>query len=460
MSFNVKRQLLGAAGAGGGGAYFVARWTQSYDADKRNTIHAVVDSSDNIYVDFDYKQSSNNWRTGVIKFDSGGNVLADRYLTNTLHRPPFNKGELFTGTWYPAVDNTNGKLGLVVKSNSFYGNLVKLNTSDLTFSSGNPGSFPSGNTYGFQAASGNSYLVGGVGFGSPYQGFVAKFNSSNTQQWSKGLGMYDPYYSQKGVYFLGGHEDSSGNVYIGGLYPYLNYEALVVKLNSSGSPTWYRTRKEDNNNCLPVINVDSSGNVYAAGTIGLSNGAQLAYITKWNSSGTFQWDYIHQYDDQRAAFQSIDFDSSGNVYVAGSQQEDPNGNFAGNWRNIGCVVKLNSSGTVQWQRGFANSTATNSVGQNKYTTVAIDSNDDMILSTCESDGTNVKFYLLRLPNDGTLTGSYGGVGVKYDSTGYGDKAVGSSRTPVDAGSGNVTRTALTNSVGSTDISYSVSSQTI
>jgi len=459
MSFNVKRQLLAAAGAGGGGAYFISKWTLPYDPDKRNTIHAVVDSSDNIYVDFDYKQSTNNWRTGVIKFDNGGNVLADRYLTNTIAREPFSTGSLFTGTWQGAVDSTNGKLGLVVKSNSFYGNLVRLNVSDLTFSSGNVGSFPSGNTWGFHAKSGNSYQVGGVATGNPYQGFVAKFNSSDTQQWSKGLGMYNPAFSQIGVQFEGGHEDSSGNVYIGGLYPYSNWEALVVKLSSSGSPTWYRTRKEDNNNALPVINVDSSGNVYAAGNIGLSNGTPLQYLVKWNSSGTFQWDYIHQYDDQRGVFQSIDFDSSGNVYVAGTQQESP-GNFAGSWRNIGVVVKLNSSGTVQWQRGFANSTATSSVGQDKFTTVAIDSNDDMVLSTCESDGTSVKCYLLRLPNDGTLTGSYGSVGVKYDSTIYGDKAVGSSRTPVDAGSGNVTRTALTNSVGSTDISYSVTTQTI
>lgn len=249
-------------------------------------------------------------------------------------------------------------------------------------------------------------------------------------------------------------------MYVGGLYPYSNWEAIVVKLDSSGSPQWRVTRKNDNNNALPVINVDSSGNVYAAGNIGLSNGTPLAYVVKFNSSGTFQWDYIHQYDDQRGVFTSIDFDSSGNVYVAGTQQEDGNGSFAGSWRYIGVVVKLNSSGTVQWQRGFANSTATSSVGQNKFTTVAIDSNDDMILSTCESDGSSPKFYLLRLPNDGSLTGSYGSVGVKYASTGYSDKAIGSSRTPISAGDSGVSTTALTNSVGSTDISYSVTTQTV
>lgn len=457
MSFNVKRQLLGAAGAGGGGAYFISKWTTNYDADKRNTIHAVVDSSDNIYVDFDYLQSGTSYRTGLIKFDNAGNKLADRYIGNTLHREMYFQGNVFGGTWNSAIAS-NGNYHIVCKTNSYRANQVIIDPDALTVDANYLNYHPSGNGYGFQAASGNFYLIGAAGVGGP--SYYTKYNSSGTQQYRKHIYLNNIYSDPSGCFFTGGHEDSSGNLYLGGTYAYSNYEAAVIKFNSSGTYQWLATRKFDNNNNLPAINVDSSGNVYAAGNIGLSNGTLLAYIVKWNSSGTFQWDYIHQYDDQQGCFQSIDFDSSGNVYVAGSQQEDGNGSFAGSWRNIGVVVKLNSSGTVQWQRGFANSTATSSVGQNKFTTVAIDSNDDMVLSTCESDGTNVKFYLLRLPNDGSLTGSYGSVGVKYDSTGYGDKAIGSSRTPSVYSTGTPNVSNLSSTLTATDISYSVTTQTV
>lgn len=460
MSFNVKRQLLGAAGAGGGGAYFIAKWQTPYDPNKRNTIHGVVDSSDKIYVDFDYTESGSTRRTGVMKFDNAGTLLADRYLTGTVAREPFCTSSVFNGTWQSAVDSTNGKLGVVVKSNSFYANLIKLNTSDLTFSSGNVNSFVTGNTWGFHAESGNSYQIGGAATGNPLQGFVAKYNSSNTQQWSRDYQFYNPYYDQIGAQFIGGYEDSSGNVYAGGLYPRSNWDSIVMKLNSSGSPQWYVSRNDDQNSSLPIIRADSSGNVYVGGILGINpQERMLFYVAKYNSSGTFQWDYILQSSLYKGAVQSIDLDSSGNVYVAGTISRG-SGNFSTSYRNIGVVAKFNSSGTLQWQRGIGPSTANVSVGQDKYTTVRIDSNDDMVITTCEPNGNYPFFYLLRLPNDGSLTGTYSTVAVKYDSTSFSDTTYGSSTTVVSAGDSPTTTTSLTNSVGSTDISYSITSETL
>jgi len=58
----------------------------------------------------------------------------------------------------------------------------------------------------------------------------------------------------------------------------------------------------------------------------------IAYIAKLNpSTGEIVWDYVHckVSDPQRGGFQSVDFDSSGNVYAAGIVAEDqyPNGDF-------------------------------------------------------------------------------------------------------------------------------------
>jgi len=125
------------------------------------------------------------------------------------------------------------------------------------------------------------------------------------------------------------------------------------------------------------VAVDSSGNVYAAGSQsrngaynygsgninGTSNGSN-SVLVKYNSSGTAQWAKTitktinNMYGGP--VFSSVTVDSSGNVYVAGSQY--------GNGSLITCyysdnvyitgkanyynpvLVKYNSSGIVQWAK--------------------------------------------------------------------------------------------------------------
>ena len=77
----IMMQLLGAAG--GGANFFISVIETAVDANERNCMHGVVDSSDNIYVDFDYEESSTGYM-GLVKYNSAGDVLAQRRLTNTV----------------------------------------------------------------------------------------------------------------------------------------------------------------------------------------------------------------------------------------------------------------------------------------------------------------------------------------------------------------------------------------
>ena len=107
--------------------------------------------------------------------------------------------------------------------------------------------------------------------------------------------------------------------------------------------------------------MDSSGNVYCAGatysSLGETNGGSRdAFVMKLNSSGVVQW--IRQlgavtsvpYGSASSSdyCYGVSVDSSGNVYCAGATYSSL-GETNGGSRDA-FVMKLNSSGVVQWIR--------------------------------------------------------------------------------------------------------------
>ena len=153
------------------------------------------------------------------------------------------------------------------------------------------------------------------------------------------------------------------------------------------------------------IAIDSSDNVYVFG-YAFSTGAGSAdvLLAKYNSSGTIQWQRVlggAGYDAAR----SVAIDSSDNLYVLGYTTSTGAGSADF------LVAKYNSSGTVQWQRVLGGSNG--DYGQS----VAIDSFGDVyVLGYSGSTGAGGNDLLLaKLPNDGSLTGTYelDGVNIVY-----------------------------------------------
>ena len=456
----IMMQLLGAAG--GGANYFISIINTPSDANERNTMHGVVDSSDNIYVDFDYEDSSTGYM-GLVKYNSAGDVLAQRRLTNTVYRPGEGQ-DLFISGW-PSLVDSNDNYYIIAKGSQGYQNPVflKINPANLTITSKYEKEFSSGALYGgFYDSSANFYLCGSTGYSGV--GNVAKFNSSGSQQWAKTMNQNSGS-GGTGFFWTCGGVDSSGNVYVCGTQPRFGYRGAVAKYNSSGTNQWTKWIYEGNeNNSFFQVKCDSSGNPYVVGNMGSSGNKQISYIAKLNSSnGSIVWDYSHDKvgDVQRGGFQSIDFDSSDNVYVAGVANEDkyPNGSFYGSYRNIGIYVKLNSSGTVQWQRGLSHTTGTSASNGRTFSTIAIDSKDDMILTSAQSDSSAgpVRYYVARLPNDGSLTGSYGSISAKYGATDLGDINVGGEGTP-SHGNSTTSTTNITSNMADGSNTYTINTQ--
>lgn len=149
--------------------------------------------------------------------------------------------------------------------------------------------------------------------------------------------------------------DSSNNVYIAG-HSNLQangqgsflYASLLIKFNSKGEQQWQKTTMLDsigkdinvNGMCL-----DSSGNIFITGVCGAGGDVGAMFITKYDSSGTFQWSYSLNFNNGSSIYDyssSIVSDSSGNVYMCGTQ-------IGGTTSNL-VLAKYNGSGTYQWQK--------------------------------------------------------------------------------------------------------------
>ena len=237
----------------------------------------------------------------------------------------------------------------------------------------------SGNVY--VAGSTSSQGAGGI------DALITKYNTSGTIQWQRILG---------GIGTDVGYSvavDSSGNVYVAGSTSSQgagSNDVLIAKYNTSGAIQWQRVLGGTGAEIGYGVAVDSSGNVYVAGSTTLVSTASIM-ITKYNTSGTIQWQrkLTGAYD---AVANGIALDSSANVYVVGValSPEDV------------IIAKYNTSGTIQWQRKLSGTSTDQGFG------IVLDNSGNMYIAGRTSTVDSVDAVLIaKLPSDGSLTGTYG-----------------------------------------------------
>ena len=177
--------------------------------------------------------------------------------------------------------------------------------------------------------------------------------------------------------------DSSGNVYIAGS-TYLTYSSGgVAKLNSSSEIQWSKYTNVGTPGTQALfyaVHVDDSGNVYVGGNTEPSHDAILF---KYNSSGVLQWKKELGTTSSSEYINGLAMDSSGNIYAASYMGSKP------------AVIKLNSSGNTIWQRRYDKNGS--SAG------VAIDSSDNVYLvgSTSGAGQGGDDILLIKYNSSGT-----------------------------------------------------------
>ena len=240
----------------------------------------------------------------------------------------------------------------------------------------------------------SGYTAAALGGDQTSKALVAKYNSSGAIQWQRTLN--NPNYH---MYAYGLALDSSGNVYLAGDYSSSSAkEIFIAKYNNSGTLQWQRYIGGSGAQEGWDVGVDSSDNVYVIGNNNASGqGGADVLIAKYNSSGTIQWKRILGGTASDEAH-AISFDSSDNVYFSGKANDSLT-------RIL--IAKYNSSGTIQWQRTFGGSTSGSSdswgmtvSGSNVYVV-------GMTRSHSSLSTTGTAAIVVKLPNDGSLTGTYG-----------------------------------------------------
>tara|TARA_R110000823_G_scaffold299331_1_gene420055 strand:- start:1801 stop:3132 length:1332 start_codon:yes stop_codon:yes gene_type:complete len=258
-------------------------------------------------------------------------------------------------------------------------------------------------------SSGNIIIAATASFSGTYNIYVVKLNSSGVIQWQKN---FHPTYpgdtnSNDGARCVA--VDSSDNIFVGGFASGSPDPLFVMKLNSSGTSQWQRCLNTDragstNDGEAYDISVDSSGNVLVCG--------KYSYYTSilWklnNSNGLIQWGRQLYTSGKDSAFNGVATDSSDNVYVVGYSD----GTTVEGGKEA-MLAKYNSAGSLLWQRSF-NTNPSSLTPNTEFYAIALDSNQDMIItgSARPDDFNSYNFQqdmiVVKLPNDGSLTGTYG-----------------------------------------------------
>jgi hypothetical protein len=174
-----------------------------------------------------------------------------------------------------------------------------------------------------------------------YDFFIAKLNASGTLQWSKTIGGTSQDYAFSVV------QTTDGGYALGGetaSFGAGNTDMYIVKLDSSGALQWSRTMGGTGFDRSRTFTKTTGGGFAMVGqTNSFGAGDQDFYIVKLDSSGTLQW-------SRTVGGTAIEFAYSITQTADGGYAAGGFTTSFGAGVNDMYVVKLDASGTLQWSR--------------------------------------------------------------------------------------------------------------
>lgn len=199
------------------------------------------------------------------------------------------------------------------------------------------------------------------GFHGVIDMWIIKISSSGALQWQRSLGgtsfdySFSIVQSTDGGYAVAGRTESNdGNV--SGNHGDVDF--WVVKLSSTGTLQWQKTFGGTDGEIANSIIATADGGYAVAGTtrsndgqVSGNQGANDFWVIKISSTGTLQWQKTFGgtgIDIAKAIVQNTD----GSYTVTGETRSN-NGNVSGNHGGIDFwVININSTGALQWQKTF------------------------------------------------------------------------------------------------------------
>ena len=277
--------------------------------------------------------------------------------------------------------------------------------------------------YAIQLTSDGGYIVAGSTDPSGtdiLDAWVLKLDASGTVSWQKTYGganldnTNDIQPTSDGGYIVVGSTESSG----AGID-----DAWVIKLDAAGAVTWQKTYGGANLDVANSIQPTSDGGYIVAGYTDSSGvGIDDAWVIKLDAAGAVAWQKTYGGANSDIAY-TIQPTSDGGYIVAGSTDSFGAGN------NDAWILKLDSAGAVAWQKTYGSTVpdVANSIQLTGdkgyivtgYTNSSSTGDSDVLVIKLDSDGTvawqktyggetfdNLAFSIQTTSDDGYIVAGY------------------------------------------------------
>ena len=247
--------------------------------------------------------------------------------------------------------------------------------------------------------------------------WIIKFNSFGTIVWKKKLGrkniLYEILYGAKSV-----QQTSDGGYVVAG-YTWSSYHGdncWIIKFNYLGTIVWKKSLGGSDFDIATSIQQTTDGGYIVAGgsdsndgDVTGNHGGSDYWIVKLNSSGTIEWQKSLGGSDDDLAY-SIQQTTDGGYIVAGCAHSN-DGDITGHHGSTRCtdywIVKLSSSGTIEWQKSLGGNCddiaeAIQQTSDGGYVVAGrLSSNDGDGTEHHGSNGTS-DYWIVKLNSSGTI----------------------------------------------------------
>jgi uncharacterized delta-60 repeat protein len=296
-------------------AAFPAQTAQAVPQDNRNLYNGTLESA--------APTSYNYWAK---TYGMSGNEAANSFQNTT------DGGYILSGNTYPSGAGLTDAW------------ILKFNSSGAAEWQKTYGGTKTDVPESIQQASDGGYIVAGYtqSFGAGDADFwVLKLDSTGSVTWQKTFG------GSLGDYPQSVETTPDGGCIVAGStnsFDTVNVDAWLLKLNSSGSVEWQKTYGGDNGDSAQCIQKTSDGGYIMAGdTASFGSAVVDFWLVKLNSTGSITWQKTYggnSWDIASSVEQTLD-----DGYIVAGYTESFGAADYDYW-----VLKVNSTGSVEWQK--------------------------------------------------------------------------------------------------------------
>ena len=369
-------------------------WAKCYGGSKSDSAVSIQQTNDGGYIVSGYSHSNDGDVSGnhgdadfwIIRLNLQGNVLWEKSLggsgsewTHASVNQTIDGGYIVAGTSESSDSDVSENKGYC----DYW--IVKLNPEGtIQWEKSYGGSAPDillslkQTIDGGYIAAGSSYSNDGDVSGNHGDAdfWIVKLNSQGNLQWQKSLGGSYPEQAatieqtSDGGYIVAGYSESKdGDLSTNNG----SYDYWIVKLNPEGTIQWQKSYGGSNLEAVVSIQETIDGGYVAAGfsnsydgNVTANHGKYDYWIVKLNSEGTIQWQKSLGGSGNDLA-SSIQQTRDGGYIVAGYSESKDGDLSTNNGSYDYWIVKLNPEGTIQWQKsmGGNKSDAASSILQTK-----------------------------------------------------------------------------------------------